>query len=110
MILDVFSSLNDSMNPTPPLVRRSLLFSLPVAMVVLRAGLCPGLSEDMIQLLSANGIRTGNSVASGLGEHHPPCIWWTCVLPHPGRVVVVEYPSVSSLLDFFWVLLGGYRE
>nr|XP_041575986.1 DNA repair protein RAD51 homolog 4 isoform X1 [Taeniopygia guttata] len=37
---------------------RSLLFSIPVAMVVLRAGLCPGLSEDMIQLLSANGIRT----------------------------------------------------
>ncbi|XP_072772783.1 DNA repair protein RAD51 homolog 4 isoform X3 [Taeniopygia guttata] len=36
----------------------SLLFPLPVAMVVLRAGLCPGLSEDMIQLLSANGIRT----------------------------------------------------
>ncbi|XP_066058114.1 DNA repair protein RAD51 homolog 4 isoform X3 [Chamaea fasciata] len=27
-------------------------------MVVLRAGLCPGLTEDMIQLLRANGIRT----------------------------------------------------
>ncbi|RMC10803.1 hypothetical protein DUI87_12515 [Hirundo rustica rustica] len=80
-------------------------------MVVLRAGLCPGLTEDMIQLLRANGIRTGNRVALGsrLGEHHPLCIWWTCIIPHPGRVVVVvEYPSVSSLLDDFWVLLGGY--
>ncbi|KAK4812171.1 hypothetical protein QYF61_002274, partial [Mycteria americana] len=28
------------------------------AMVVLRAGLCPGLTEEMIQLLRANGIRT----------------------------------------------------
>ncbi|NXG68639.1 RA51D protein, partial [Baryphthengus martii] len=27
-------------------------------MVVLRAGLCPGLTEEMIQLLRANGIRT----------------------------------------------------
>ncbi|XP_066419522.1 DNA repair protein RAD51 homolog 4 isoform X2 [Molothrus aeneus] len=32
--------------------------SLPVEMVVLRAGLCPGLTEDMIQLLRDSGIRT----------------------------------------------------
>lgn len=32
------------------------------AMVVLRAGLCPGLTEEMIQLLRANNIRTGNLV------------------------------------------------
>nr|XP_041575987.1 DNA repair protein RAD51 homolog 4 isoform X3 [Taeniopygia guttata] len=47
-----------SRDKASPGVSQSLLFSIPVAMVVLRAGLCPGLSEDMIQLLSANGIRT----------------------------------------------------
>lgn len=63
-------------NPLSNLLCRSPVFcwhpGLAGDMVVLRAGLCPGLTEDMIQLLRANGIRTGNgaAVASWVGEHH----------------------------------------
>lgn len=51
-------------------------------MVVLRAGLCPGLTEEMIQLLRANGIRTGNEAAAGspFGECHPLHVWGGTVL------------------------------
>uniref|UniRef100_A0A8C8S8W3 RAD51D N-terminal domain-containing protein n=1 Tax=Pelusios castaneus TaxID=367368 RepID=A0A8C8S8W3_9SAUR len=31
-------------------------------MVVLRGGLCPGLTAEMVQLLKANSITTGKSV------------------------------------------------
>lgn len=37
-------------------------------MVVLRAGLCPGLTEEMIQVLRANGVRTGKMGGIGVGN------------------------------------------
>uniref|UniRef100_A0A8C0G3Z9 DNA repair protein RAD51 homolog 4 n=1 Tax=Chelonoidis abingdonii TaxID=106734 RepID=A0A8C0G3Z9_CHEAB len=37
-------------------------------MVILRAGLCPGLTAEMIQLLKANGIVTGKGASQALYE------------------------------------------
>lgn len=80
-------------------------------MVVLRAGLCPGLTEEMIQLLRARSIRTGNGAAAGSrgGECHSLHIWGGTMLPcrtHlPGWVVwTVEQPleNISCLCGFGW--------
>lgn len=62
------------------------------AMVVLRAGLCPGLTEEMIQLLRANNIRTGNLVGDvgscrfGVSPHVPPVYSPSAVL-----IVVIQF-------------------
>ncbi|XP_072738353.1 DNA repair protein RAD51 homolog 4 isoform X3 [Ciconia boyciana] len=50
-------------------------------MVVLRAGLCPGLTEEMIQLLRANGIRTEGSGAIS-EEKLQYSILWGILLIH----------------------------
>lgn len=61
-------------------------------MVVLRAGLCPGLTEEMIQLLRANNIRTGNLVGDvgfcrfGVSPHVPPVYSPSAVL-----MVVIQF-------------------
>lgn len=59
-------------------------------MVVLRAGLCPGLTEEMIQLLRANSIQTGNggSGVLGWGMAPPAHLGWYRALP-------VQDPSAS---------------
>lgn len=36
----------------------------PVNMGMLRAGLCPGLTQDVIQLLRSRGIKTGNRMCA----------------------------------------------
>uniref|UniRef100_A0A8C5T3L2 DNA repair protein RAD51 homolog 4 n=1 Tax=Malurus cyaneus samueli TaxID=2593467 RepID=A0A8C5T3L2_9PASS len=53
-------------------------------MVVLRAGLCPGLTEEMIQLLRANGIRTVVDFVSSDLEN----VAWKCSLSYKALVAV----------------------
>ncbi|RLV90596.1 hypothetical protein DV515_00014394 [Chloebia gouldiae] len=89
--------LNDSVNPTPRLLRRSLLFSLPVEMVVLQAGLCPGLTEDMIQLLSANGIRTVvDFVSSDLEDVAQKCSLSYKALVAVRRVLLAQFSAFPA--------------
>ncbi|NXK51012.1 RA51D protein, partial [Chauna torquata] len=53
-------------------------------MVVLRAGLCPGLTEEMIQLLRASGIRTVVDFVSS----DPEDVAQKCSLPYKALVAV----------------------
>ncbi|KAI6074285.1 DNA repair protein RAD51-like protein 4 isoform X1 [Aix galericulata] len=54
-------------------------------MVVLRAGLCPGLTEEMIQVLRANGVRTGKMGGIGVGNVSTGASWGgTALCPHAG--------------------------
>lgn len=75
-------------------------------MVVLRAGLCPGLTEEMIQVLRANGVRTGKMGGIGVGNISPGTSRGGTVLcPHAGAAcrgfgLPGLGPSSSSLLLF----------
>ncbi|KAI1231886.1 hypothetical protein IHE44_0007527 [Lamprotornis superbus] len=76
---------------------RSLLFSLPVEMVVLRAGLCPGLTEDMIQLLRANGIRTVvDFVSSDLEDVAQKCSLSYKALVAVRRVLLAQFSAFPA--------------
>jgi len=106
-------------------------------MVVLRAGLCPGLTAEMTELLGAHGLRTGNGRGLSSGSIVPCTVWGgTALSPHAGPIWVVraggqplenissarstlgthcggwwwDVPPVSSLLGVCWTPLGGYVE
>lgn len=78
-------------------------------MVVLRAGLCPGLTEEMIQVLRANSIRTGKMGGDRGGEGRPrhlPGAPRSVPVWEPPAVVVVcpGLASSSSSLVLFAVV------
>ncbi|KAM4760633.1 DNA repair protein RAD51 homolog 4 isoform 1-T1 [Cyanocitta cristata] len=76
---------------------RSLLFSYAVDMVVLRAGLCPGLTEDMIQLLRANGIKTVvDFVSSDLEDVAQKCSLSYKALVAVRRVLLAQFSAFPA--------------
>ncbi|XP_039576320.1 DNA repair protein RAD51 homolog 4 isoform X2 [Passer montanus] len=82
---------------------RSLLFSPAVQMVLLRAGLCPGLTEDMIQLLRANAIRTVvDFVSSDLEDVAQKCSlsYKACLCPQAlvavRRVLLAQFSAFPA--------------
>ncbi|NWW90048.1 RA51D protein, partial [Rhynochetos jubatus] len=63
-------------------------------MVVLRAGLCPGLTEEMIQLLRANGIRTVvDFVSSDLEDVAQKCSLSYKALVAVRRVLLAQFSA-----------------
>ncbi|XP_027520331.1 DNA repair protein RAD51 homolog 4 isoform X1 [Corapipo altera] len=71
----------------------------PVAvdMVVLRAGLCPGLTEEMIQLLRANGIRTVvDFVSSDLEDVAQKCSLSYKALVAVRRVLLAQFSAFPA--------------
>ncbi|XP_014128216.2 DNA repair protein RAD51 homolog 4 isoform X3 [Zonotrichia albicollis] len=71
--------------------------SLPVEMVVLRAGLCPGLTEDMIQLLRDNGIRTVvDFVSSDLEDVAQKCSLSYKALVAVRRVLLAQFSAFPA--------------
>ncbi|NXO92377.1 RA51D protein, partial [Certhia brachydactyla] len=66
-------------------------------MVVLRAGLCPGLTEDMIQLLRANGIRTVvDFVSSDLEDVAKKCSLSYKALVAVRRVLLAQFSAFPA--------------
>ncbi|NXP64958.1 RA51D protein, partial [Chloropsis cyanopogon] len=66
-------------------------------MVVLRAGLCPGLTEDMIQLLRANGIRTVvDFVSSDLEDIAQKCSVSYKALVAVRRVLLAQFSAFPA--------------
>ncbi|XP_076210868.1 DNA repair protein RAD51 homolog 4 isoform X2 [Aptenodytes patagonicus] len=66
-------------------------------MVVLRAGLCPGLTEEMIQLLRANGIRTVvDFVSSDLEDVAQKCSLSYKVLVAVRRVLLAQFSAFPA--------------
>ncbi|NXJ62473.1 RA51D protein, partial [Rostratula benghalensis] len=66
-------------------------------MVVLRAGLCPGLTEEMIQLLRANGIRTVvDFVSSDLEEIAQKCSLSYKALVAVRRVLLAQFSAFPT--------------
>ncbi|KAM6242237.1 DNA repair protein RAD51 homolog 4 isoform 1-T2 [Porphyrio hochstetteri] len=66
-------------------------------MVVLRAGLCPGLTEEMIQLLKANGIRTVvDFVSSDLEDVAQKCSLSYKVLVAVRRVLLAQFSAFPA--------------
>ncbi|NXO41541.1 RA51D protein, partial [Locustella ochotensis] len=66
-------------------------------MVVLRAGLCPGLTEDMIQLLRANGIRTVvDFVSSDLEDVAQKCSLSYKALVAVRRVLLAQFSAFPT--------------
>ncbi|NXT65740.1 RA51D protein, partial [Chaetops frenatus] len=66
-------------------------------MVVLRAGLCPGLTEDMIQLLSTNGIRTVvDFVSSDLEDVAQKCSLSYKALVAVRRVLLAQFSAFPA--------------
>ncbi|NXW76011.1 RA51D protein, partial [Hirundo rustica] len=66
-------------------------------MVVLRAGLCPGLTEDMIQLLRANGIRTVvDFVSSDLEDVAQKCSLSYKALVAVRRVLLAQFSAFPA--------------
>ncbi|NXL48695.1 RA51D protein, partial [Podilymbus podiceps] len=66
-------------------------------MVVLRAGLCPGLTEEMIQLLRANGIRTVvDFVSSDLEEVAQKCSLSYKALVAVRRVLLAQFSAFPA--------------
>ncbi|NXR31762.1 RA51D protein, partial [Zosterops hypoxanthus] len=66
-------------------------------MVVLRAGLCPGLTEDMIQLLRANGIRTVvDFVSSDLEDVARKCSLSYKALVAVRRVLLAQFSAFPA--------------
>ncbi|XP_064323829.1 DNA repair protein RAD51 homolog 4 isoform X6 [Phalacrocorax carbo] len=67
------------------------------AMVVLRAGLCPGLTEEMIQLLRANGIRTVvDFVSSDLEDVSQKCSLSYKALVAVRRVLLAQFSAFPA--------------
>ncbi|XP_018774880.2 DNA repair protein RAD51 homolog 4 isoform X2 [Serinus canaria] len=82
---------------TDPAWFGSLLFPFPAEMVVLRAGLCPGLTEDMIQLLRANGIRTVvDFVSSDLEDVAQKCSLSYKALVAVRRVLLAQFSAFPA--------------
>uniref|UniRef100_A0A669PDV7 RAD51 paralog D n=1 Tax=Phasianus colchicus TaxID=9054 RepID=A0A669PDV7_PHACC len=87
-----------------PFPHRSLCFhpcSAPSrgaeAMVVLRAGLCPGLTEEMIQLLRANNIRTVvDFVSSDLEDVAQNCSLSYKALVAVRRVLLAQFSAFPT--------------
>ncbi|NXP95758.1 RA51D protein, partial [Passerina amoena] len=66
-------------------------------MVVLRAGLCPGLTEDMIQLLRDNGIRTVvDFVSSDLEDVAQKCSLSYKALVAVRRVLLAQFSAFPA--------------
>ncbi|NWT70472.1 RA51D protein, partial [Prunella himalayana] len=66
-------------------------------MVVLRAGLCPGLTEDMIQLLRAKGIRTVvDFVSSDLEDVAQKCSLSYKALVAVRRVLLAQFSAFPA--------------
>ncbi|NWH25243.1 RA51D protein, partial [Grus americana] len=66
-------------------------------MVVLRAGLCPGLTEEMIQLLRANDIRTVvDFVSSDLEDVAQKCSLSYKVLVAVRRVLLAQFSAFPA--------------
>ncbi|NXT11349.1 RA51D protein, partial [Prunella fulvescens] len=66
-------------------------------MVVLRAGLCPGLTEDMIQLLRAKGIRTVvDFVSSDLEDIAQKCSLSYKALVAVRRVLLAQFSAFPA--------------
>ncbi|NXS76687.1 RA51D protein, partial [Pandion haliaetus] len=66
-------------------------------MVVLRAGLCPGLTEEMIQLLRANGIRTVvDFVSSDLEDVAQKCSLSYKALVAVRRVLLAQFSAFPT--------------
>ncbi|XP_065709211.1 DNA repair protein RAD51 homolog 4 [Patagioenas fasciata] len=66
-------------------------------MVVLRAGLCPGLTEDMIQLLRANGIRTVvDFVSSDMEDVAQKCSLSYKALVAVRRVLLAQFSAFPA--------------
>ncbi|NWY18835.1 RA51D protein, partial [Aphelocoma coerulescens] len=66
-------------------------------MVVLRAGLCPGLTEDMIQLLRANGIKTVvDFVSSDLEDVAQKCSLSYKALVAVRRVLLAQFSAFPA--------------
>ncbi|NXL70623.1 RA51D protein, partial [Leptocoma aspasia] len=66
-------------------------------MVVLRAGLCPGLTEDMIQILRANGIRTVvDFVSSDLEDVARKCSLSYKALVAVRRVLLAQFSAFPA--------------
>ncbi|NXV18750.1 RA51D protein, partial [Cepphus grylle] len=66
-------------------------------MVVLRAGLCPGLSEEMIQLLRASGIRTVvDFVSSDLEDVAQKCSLSYKALVAVRRVLLAQFSAFPT--------------
>ncbi|NWV72407.1 RA51D protein, partial [Malurus elegans] len=66
-------------------------------MVVLRAGLCPGLTEEMIQLLRANGIRTVvDFVSSDLEDVARKCSLSYKALVAVRRVLLAQFSAFPA--------------
>ncbi|XP_052544586.1 DNA repair protein RAD51 homolog 4 isoform X1 [Tympanuchus pallidicinctus] len=67
------------------------------AMVVLRAGLCPGLTEEMIQLLRANNIRTVvDFVSSDLEDVAQNCSLSYKALVAVRRVLLAQFSAFPT--------------
>ncbi|XP_046785986.1 DNA repair protein RAD51 homolog 4 isoform X2 [Gallus gallus] len=67
------------------------------AMVVLRAGLCPGLTEEMIQLLRANNIRTVvDFVSSDLEDVAQSCSLSYKALVAVRRVLLAQFSAFPT--------------
>ncbi|NWR64027.1 RA51D protein, partial [Bucorvus abyssinicus] len=66
-------------------------------MVVLRAGLCPGLTEEMIQLLRANGLRTVvDFVSSDLEDIAQKCSLSYKALVAVRRVLLAQFSAFPA--------------
>ncbi|NWV05222.1 RA51D protein, partial [Ptilonorhynchus violaceus] len=66
-------------------------------MVVLRAGLCPGLTEEMIQLLRANGIKTVvDFVSSDLEDVSQKCSLSYKALVAVRRVLLAQFSAFPA--------------
>ncbi|NXQ51856.1 RA51D protein, partial [Anthoscopus minutus] len=66
-------------------------------MVILRAGLCPGLTEDMMELLRANGIRTVvDFVSSDLEDVAQKCSLSYKALVAVRRVLLAQFSAFPA--------------
>uniref|UniRef100_A0A8B9ZXD9 DNA repair protein RAD51 homolog 4 n=1 Tax=Anas zonorhyncha TaxID=75864 RepID=A0A8B9ZXD9_9AVES len=66
-------------------------------MVVLRAGLCPGLTEEMIQVLRANGVRTVvDFVSSDLEDVSQKCSLSYKALVAVRRVLLAQFSAFPA--------------
>ncbi|XP_057271487.1 DNA repair protein RAD51 homolog 4 isoform X1 [Pezoporus wallicus] len=70
---------------------------VPEGMVVLRAGLCPGLTEEMIQLLRANSIQTVvDFVSSDLEDVAQKCSLSYKALAAVRRVLLAQFSAFPA--------------
>ncbi|XP_070249759.1 DNA repair protein RAD51 homolog 4 isoform X3 [Myotis yumanensis] len=81
-------------------------------MGVLRAGLCPGLTQDMVQLLRSHGIKTGDRVwvKAKHGQPRPSCRSTTRVLLSVEDLASADLEEVAQKCGLSYKALVALRR